>query len=266
MKNGLRKYDKVRQYFENNIIPSFKTHAAIWTLKLAGISNAENGLTNNASESMNAVICRLQQWKQVPVDVIVTSLHHLCIYYRREIERSVHQCGQWRIKDEFNYLKREPSLLPYMEVAPSPEDIVEAVCKGIAVGVDIDGVESLPESVPANSDIMLARTALANQRVKLVDDGAWIVTNGDRVTSCAVRLFPKETCSCSCTRTCCHIIACRLMLGLPLEVQGKGNMSEMRRKERQKRERPAGRKKPRRADFADAGNPNKKSKSNCAVL
>uniref|UniRef100_A0A1X7T231 SWIM-type domain-containing protein n=1 Tax=Amphimedon queenslandica TaxID=400682 RepID=A0A1X7T231_AMPQE len=258
----VRKYDKVCQYLENNIIPSFKSHAAIWTLKLAGISNAENGLTNHASESMNAVIRRLQQWKQVPVDVIVTSLHHLCIYYRCEIERSVHQCGQWRVKDEFSYLKREPSLLPYMEVAPSPEDIVEAVRKGIAVGIDIDGAESFPaESVPANSDVMLARSALANQRVKLVDDGAWIVTNGDRVTSCAVRLFPKETCSCSCTRTCYHIIACRLMLGLPLEVQGKGNMSEMRRKERQKRERPAGRKKPRRADYADAGNPNKKSKT-----
>ena len=27
-------------------------------------------------------------------------------------------------------------LLPYMEVAPSPEDIEEAVPKGIAVGID----------------------------------------------------------------------------------------------------------------------------------
>ena len=50
---------------------------------LARISNAEIGLTNN--ESMNSVIGRLQQWKQIPVDVTVTSLHHLCIYYSREI-------------------------------------------------------------------------------------------------------------------------------------------------------------------------------------
>ena len=115
-------------------MPSFKCHAAICTLKSAGVSDAENGLTNNASESFNAV---LQQWKQVPADVIVTSLYHFCVYYRLEIERSLHQCGQWNVKDEYNHLKREPSLLPYMDIAPSPEDIVEIVRKGIAVTVQV---------------------------------------------------------------------------------------------------------------------------------
>jgi len=50
-----------------------------------GISDPESGLTNNPSESMNAVRHRLQQWKQVPLDVIYVSLFHLSCYYQREI-------------------------------------------------------------------------------------------------------------------------------------------------------------------------------------
>ena len=41
-------------YFENSLIPMFKLHAAIWILKSAGISNPNEGVTNNCSESMNA--------------------------------------------------------------------------------------------------------------------------------------------------------------------------------------------------------------------
>ena len=140
------------------------------------MSDAEKGLTNNASESINAVLHRLQQWKQVPADVIVTSLYHLCVFYCREIERSVHQCCQWSVKDEYNYLKREPSLIPYMDVAPNPEDNVEVVRKGVAVTVQVDDVRSLSGSVPADSEVMLAHAALANQRVKLVEDGSWVIT------------------------------------------------------------------------------------------
>ena len=57
----------------------------------------------------------------------------------------------------------------------------------------------------ANSDIVMARSAIANNRVKLVDDGAWIVLESGRVSASAVKLFPKETCSCPTTRTCYHM-------------------------------------------------------------
>lgn len=76
---------KICQYFEGNLIPSFKLHASIWTLKNAGVPKPENGITNNPSESMNAVLHRLQQWKNVPLDVIAISLYHLSSFYFREI-------------------------------------------------------------------------------------------------------------------------------------------------------------------------------------
>lgn len=113
---------KVLNYFVNNLIPVFKGHAAIWLLKKAGIRNPDKGITNNPSESINAVLKRLKEWKQVPLDVICLSLYHLLIYCYRELERSIHQCGQWEVKEELDYLRREPSLILKFPVAITPKD------------------------------------------------------------------------------------------------------------------------------------------------
>ena len=72
----------VRNYFETNLLPVFKHNSSIWVLKSAGVINPQNGITNNASESMNAVLHRLQNWKQVPLDIIYYSLFQMCCYYQ----------------------------------------------------------------------------------------------------------------------------------------------------------------------------------------
>jgi len=95
----------VLSYFEQKLLPAFKDHSSIWKLREMGISDPENGLTNNSFESMNAVLYSLQQWKQVPLDVICVSLFHLSCYYQREIIRAHHLCGSWQLKNEFCYLQ-----------------------------------------------------------------------------------------------------------------------------------------------------------------
>ena len=54
--NHFVKKEKVLSYFESKIIPSFKQHAVVWTLRAARIKNPCNGITNNPSESFNAVL------------------------------------------------------------------------------------------------------------------------------------------------------------------------------------------------------------------
>lgn len=191
---------KVLNYFVNNLIPVFKGHAAIWLLKEAGIHNPDRGITNNPSESMNAVLKRLKEWKQVPLDVICLSLYHLSIYYYRELERSIHQCGQWEVKEEFDYLRREPSLIPKLPVVITPKDIVEKVRMS---SLDISLVmEEMKEESPqnnintGNTQVGLAYTALKDSRVNLVGDGSFVVKEADDMTRRIVTLFPKETCSC----------------------------------------------------------------------
>ena len=55
--------NRVLNYFQHRLIPGFKAHSAIWTLRAAGIVNPENGITNNPSESMNAVLQKIKNSK-----------------------------------------------------------------------------------------------------------------------------------------------------------------------------------------------------------
>ena len=97
----------------------------------------------------------------------------------------------------------------------------------------------------------LAQAAITANRVKLVQNGAWVVTKAEGTTPHAVTLFPKETCTCSSTKTCYHITACRLMVGLPPQLQGGTNIAELQRIDHRKRERPSGKKQPRKHDFGE---------------
>ena len=54
----------VLNYFENKLLPTFKSHSSIWVLKGAGIENPELGITNNPSESINANLHALQNWSR----------------------------------------------------------------------------------------------------------------------------------------------------------------------------------------------------------
>ena len=80
----------VLNYFENKLLPTFKSHSSIWVLKGAGIEKSELGITNNPSESINAVLHALQNWKQVPLDVICLSLLYLSHFYHHKIQRGIH--------------------------------------------------------------------------------------------------------------------------------------------------------------------------------
>jgi hypothetical protein len=174
-------------------------------------SNPERGVTNNASESMNAVFHRLQQLKNVPLDVIAVSLYHLSLFYQHEHERSIHQCGQWEIKAEYDFYRRDPTLMPQLPKALNPNDIAEQVRIGVNHEIhEKTYSDEEIEPIPSNcSQIGLARLAISEDRVKLVDDGVWMVMDGDGQTPFAVRLFPKEMCSCNTTRACYHFAACR---------------------------------------------------------
>ena len=224
----------------------------MWTLRTARIKNPFNGITNNTSESFNAVLHRLQKWKQVPLDVITVSLYYLSSYYHREITRSLHQCGRWELKDGFDFLKREPAIMPRLTPTWDPKDIVDKVSTS-------DSVTHLTQAMSDSSDsnntakstthFGLANEAVMSNRVKAVGNGAWVELEVDGVTPRAVRLFPKETCSCASTITCFHITACRMMVELPPSLKCKINATELhRRKCHAVNKRPAGRKRPRKED------------------
>ena len=255
----------VLNYFENRLLPTFKAHSSIWILKGAGIENPELGVTNNPSESMNAVLHALQNWKQVPLDIICLSLFYLSHFYHREIQRGIHQLGNWSLHEEFFFTQRDLSLMPFMPKVIDPKEIVHRIRSGCAFPVqqehDNEVFTESNEEHPSNkytSQVALARDAVEKRFVTLSDIGCWLVRGSDGTTPYAVRLHPKDSCSCHESRGCYHILACKLMSGkelkdiLPVSTNPNNIMTNLQQQMRRKtKEKPAGRKAPRKRDFKD---------------
>uniref|UniRef100_A0A1X7UXJ5 SWIM-type domain-containing protein n=1 Tax=Amphimedon queenslandica TaxID=400682 RepID=A0A1X7UXJ5_AMPQE len=248
--------NKVCNYFDKTLIPVFKAHSAIWILRKAGIVNPEKGVTNNPSESFNAVLHSLKQWKQVPLDVVCVSLFYLSTYYYREVERGFHQCGSLHLKDDFSFHEREPSLMPHMARTVEPKEIVSrARGELLPILLETDhenkdsGISSKIATSKLESQLGLAHDAVANKWVTLAFPGCWVVKGTDGVTAHTVTLFPKETCSCR-NSSCYHIMACKVMAGQDVSGTAKCNASLLHHNNRkQNKEKPSGRKQLRKKDF-----------------
>lgn len=66
----------------------------------------------------------------------------------------------------------------------------------------------------------------------------------------AVRMFPKESCTCPSTSRCYHILAVRMSIGLEdLDSKCKVNLTQLRRNTCARREKKSGRKAPRPGDY-----------------
>ena len=81
----------------------------LWILAPLKLYTVHSGITNNASESMNNVIKRLIDWKEVPVDVAVLSFFDLQNYYWNECLRRLCSTGNYRLKSQFISCRRPSS-------------------------------------------------------------------------------------------------------------------------------------------------------------
>ena len=73
---------------------------------------------------------------------------------------------------------------------------------------------------------------------------------GTSGTPHAVRIFPRETCTCPSTGRCYHVLAVRMSVGLEtIDSQRKVNLTRLRKNTRSKVEKTSGRKVPRPGDY-----------------
>ena len=119
---------------------------------------------------------------------------------------------------------------------------------------DVCGTKvKIPTSNTINAQLALAQDIVNRKYVTLADVGCWLVKSVDGETPHAVRLHPKETCSCSQAKGCYHILACKIMSGQDVRdfTFSKPNMSTLQQCVRKKnKEKPSGRKPPRKNDFS----------------
>lgn len=153
--------------------------------------------------------------------------------------------------------RRDSTLMPKLTEVIEPKEIVERArgnCLELNVMKSVESEEAEDHntqsvSLKENTQIGLANDAVKKKLVGLVDTGCWIVRSADGAKPYVVTLFPKEECSCASKKLCYHVMACRLMLGQTIEQVQKPNVTLLQQNRRRNKEKPPGRKRPRKNDI-----------------
>ena len=85
--------------YMDKMVDDIKGHACRYQFNKLNLINTMYGVTNNGSESINCVLTKLVQWKEVPVDVLILALYHLQQYYNYNILSSLCDTGNYLLKD-----------------------------------------------------------------------------------------------------------------------------------------------------------------------
>lgn len=93
-----------QRYFSSNIVRPMRERAATFALNRMGFPSANNGITINASESLNNILKAAQERKEVEVDVLILVLYHFQTFYSEEYKRAIGGEGEWVILKEFEGL------------------------------------------------------------------------------------------------------------------------------------------------------------------
>ena len=120
------KWSKAFLDYFNEHKDDLMTFAARYNIEPWKIYNPSSGITNNVAESLNAVIKRLLDWKEVPNHCLCLSLYYLQSFYCAEIQRGMIGVGDFKLRDEFKYFQQEPDEVKIPK-SYAPEEIVETV-------------------------------------------------------------------------------------------------------------------------------------------
>ena len=82
----------------------------------------------------------------MPLDVICLSLIYLSHFYHCEIQRGIHQLGNWSLRDKFFSMQRDPSLMPFMPKVIDPKDIVHRIRSRCTFPVQLQHSEDSTDS------------------------------------------------------------------------------------------------------------------------
>ena len=125
--HGANQQCPMKTYFDSHLKQDLTSYAGKWILQPLHLYTPHSGITNNISESMNAVLKRLMDWKEVPVDSAVLSFCFLQNYYHNEMLRGMCTTGQYRLRPHFANCSQDPSNIDFKSDIISPQDIIDRI-------------------------------------------------------------------------------------------------------------------------------------------
>ena len=119
-----------------------------------GVYNPYSGVTSNQSESFNALLKRLQSWREVPVDAIVLALYYLQAFYSNEVQRGFAGLGNFLLSAEFTAAQRPAEEIVIISTI-QPEEIVTRIRQRSPVMVDTEDYQGTQNIQPEGGDTSL---------------------------------------------------------------------------------------------------------------
>ncbi|XP_065664458.1 uncharacterized protein LOC136086115 [Hydra vulgaris] len=216
-------------YFENHLSARISI-AFIGYLRSVGL--IEGLVTNNISESLNALIKRFQEWEEAPVDAMLIAMHRLQTFYLTEIKRSFSGFGPYTLNENTH-------LSINIDEVPKLED-PELVIAELQAAANVSLKQLVPPSISVLSNML---KVVHNPSIKV------FTVSGPDGNAHVVKLFPKESCTCPSSTMCCHVLGVKRSIGVECSERRVLNLTKLRGNSRKKGDKKSGRKKPRPGDI-----------------
>ena len=237
-------------YFEDNLRETITKHAGRWILEEVDLYNPYSGITNNCSESVNAKLKRLTEWKEREVDNIVLFLYYMQSNDLADLMKSFCGVGEQKLLKKYNYALKDPETVILPKRACHPDKMIEMIKGDLQVfdrerknleflteTIDSSGDSDAKENENVNAEQLhvgehsdtlkkhaslskqkmsqksLAQETLRDNGITLVPEMKCFVVKGSRGQKYSVTLFPKETCQCPSTSRCRHILSAMMAIG-----------------------------------------------------
>ena len=123
--------------------------------------------------------------------------------------RGIHGMGNYHLHTQF-----KDRILLVEDTVYTPEEIVQRIKESDSKLTSRNSSDTQATTTKPTSQIERARRVIADKKISF-DTGLktfTILGSGDKLQ--AVKLFPKETCTCPSTVQCYHILAAKLSIGM----------------------------------------------------
>lgn len=196
-----------RQHYDEKLKEAIETRLGRWILQRYSLFSKDLGVTDIVCEGLQVLMRDIQEMKDPSVDTIAIALYHISVHLANEITKGYCNFGTYKLRQELLYLQRPSDEVFILENTFAPSAIVPAL-KANRLPFQPSGLgEKIDESMRAerihNAGNVVHVSQLQSFLVKGVCDDVH-----------AVKMYPREYCTCQAKEQCCHILAVKLSLGL----------------------------------------------------
>ena len=272
------------EYFDKNIYDTVTNHSARWILEELDLYNPYSGITNNCSESINAKLKRLTEWKEREVDNIILFLYYMQSNDLADLMKSFCGVGEWQLARKYKFAFKDPETVILPKRVCHPDKMIEMIKGDIqalererktlddlqmsenekshqSVQEEKENTETLIKmsenqkqygavEKQKHSQKSLAMKTIADHGISLVPDMGCFLVKGNGCKKYAVTLYPKESCQCPSTGRCYHILSAMMAIGQePCQDKKPVNLTQLRKNSRARKDKKAGKKSGRKGDL-----------------